>query len=243
MNYPGSDLKFQVTTTQQDFQLTDDDFTIVIKDHYGRVRQALTKNDCFYDTDGRFYFVVENVRRGVYYAFFNGSYEDDDFDKQRRVFADIQELYRVGYRGGGCCGKAEASGGCQCEHKVQYQQVFEVSIDGEDYLRGSDGKYILTADDKRICFKNLKTQNIENMGKVRLDTMTAEEFKQFIEGENPNGDIDTVPEIIQAMKGQSDDEAQLGNLTDEDMEKWFDDDPTNDDPEEPDADGETDQGE
>ena len=42
------------------------------------------------------------------------------------------------------------------------------------------------------------------MGKVILDTMTGEEFKQFIEGRNPDGDIDTVPEMLDAARGISD---------------------------------------
>ena len=44
------------------------------------------------------------------------------------------------------------------------------------------------------------------MGKVILDTMTGEQFKQFIEGNNPDGVIDTVPEMMRAAQGISDDE-------------------------------------
>ena len=82
--------------------------------------------------------------------------------------------------------------------------VWTVSIDGDDYLAGSDGKYILTSDGCRIAFKNPKRQTVENMGKVYLDTMTGEEFKQFIEGNNPDGVIDTVPEMMRAAQGISD---------------------------------------
>ena len=60
MIYPGSDLKFQITSTQPGFHLTEDDFTIVIRDQYGRKRQVIHKNDCFYDSDGRFYFTVDD---------------------------------------------------------------------------------------------------------------------------------------------------------------------------------------
>ena len=197
MIYPHSDLKFQVTATQPDFQLTEDDFTIVIKDRYGRIRQTIRKNDCFYDSDGRFYFTVEDVRRGIYYAFFEGSYEDDDYTKQKRVFTDAQELYRVGY-----CGGCK----CKCPHVVHYEQVWTVSIDGEDYLCDCDGRYILTSDNKRICFKNDKATEIEDMGKVRLKTMKGEEFVRLIEDFDPNSEVDTIPEVMHALQGISDDE-------------------------------------
>ena len=44
------------------------------------------------------------------------------------------------------------------------------------------------------------------MGKVYLDTMTGEEFKQFIEGRNPDGQINTLPEMMDAAQGISDQE-------------------------------------
>lgn len=204
MNYPGSDKKFKVTTTHPDFQLTEDDFRIVIRDRYGRPRQTVNKDDCFWDADGNYYFTVEDIRRGVYFAFFKGSYEDDDYDKQRRVFTDVQELYRVGYRGCPCKTKGEPPY-CRYEHAVHYEEVWTVSVDGDDYLADRDGKYILTADGKRICFKSDKAKQIGDMGKVRLDTLTGDEFKQLIEGNNPNGDIDTIPEMLRAAQGIPDD--------------------------------------
>ena len=42
------------------------------------------------------------------------------------------------------------------------------------------------------------------MGKVKLK-MTGEQFKQLIEGENPDGAIDTIPEMLRAATGISDD--------------------------------------
>ena len=220
MIYPGSDLKFQITSTRPGFHLAEDDFTIVIKDQYGRKRQVIRKIDCFYDSDGRFYFTVENVRRGVYYAFFDGSYKDDDYESQRRVFTDIQELYRVEY-----CG-------CLChrehEHTVKYEQVWTVSLDDDTYLTDVNGQYILTSEGKRIAFLSPNNDTAGSIRKVRMN-MTGEEFLQKWEGYNPNGTIDTVPEIMDAMRNQDDDgTTQLGNLTDEDMEGWFRDDPTDD---------------
>jgi hypothetical protein len=134
----------------------------------------------------------------VYFAYFNGRYEDEDYDDQRRDFTDAQELCRVGYCGGTRC--------CKCKHVVQYEQVWTVSVDGDEYLADKDGKYILTSDGKRICFRNNKAKEIDDMGKVRLDTLTGEQFKQLIEGDNPNGDIDTIPEMLRAANGIGDDD-------------------------------------
>ena len=42
------------------------------------------------------------------------------------------------------------------------------------------------------------------MAKVKLN-MTGEQFKMLVEGENPNGAIDTIPEMMRATTGISDD--------------------------------------
>ena len=233
MNYAGSDKKFRVTSLLEDFDLSEDNFEIVIKNRYGQVERKIIKNDCFWDSEGRWYFTVENVKEGTHYACFIGAYEDDDYDKQQRVFTDIQKLYEVDVREYGC--QSSNFGHCKCEHKIRYEEVWTVSIDGDDYLCGSDGKYILTSDGKRIAFKNPKRKQIEDMGKVILDTMTGEEFKQFIEGRNPDGDIDTVPEMLDAARGISDTttikedvEQQMGEhdteneATDSDIDSIFD---------------------
>ena len=209
--YPGMDLKIQVSTEFLDFHIEEDDFEITIRDQYGRIRQRIKRDDCFWDADGRFYFTMENVQRGEYFAYFKGQYEDDDYDKQTATVTDYQPLVQVP----DCGCKSQTSNlkpptsnlkpQTSC-HKVHYQIVWTVSIDGDDYLCGSDGKYILTSDGCRIAFKNPKRKQIENMGKVYLDTMTGEEFKQFIEGRNPDGQINTLPEMMDAAQGISDQE-------------------------------------
>ena len=70
-NYPGTDRKFMVTTTQEDFLLVDDDFEITVIDPYRRQRR-IKKQDCFFDSDGRYYFTLERTLRGTYYAWFKG---------------------------------------------------------------------------------------------------------------------------------------------------------------------------
>lgn len=210
-NFPGTDRKFMVTVTQEDFLLVDDDFEITVIDPYRRQRR-IRKQDCFFDSDGRYYFTLEKTLRGTYYAWFKGWYEDDDYDKQTRQFTDGQKLCEVGVRT--CrCGTATDStesadtggNGCQCRHVVQYQEVTTVSVDGDEYLADIDGKYILTSDGKRIAFQNATNDKIDDMSKVRLN-MTGDEFKTLIEGDNHDGTINTIPEMMQAAQGISDDE-------------------------------------
>ena len=72
------------------------------------------------------------------------------------------------------------------------------------------------------------------MGKVQLDTLTGDQFKMLIEGHNPDGNIDTLPEMLDAAKGISDDttirkdvddqiDEQLDEqaATDEDIDEMF----------------------
>ena len=195
---PGTDLKFRVTPHIDDFQIAEDQFKIIVRNQMGRVCYVVHREDCFWDDQGRWYFGLEHVQEGLYEAIFEGKLDDDDYDKQQRVEVDRQLLTAVG--------RYTMPPMPKPDRRVDYEQVWAVSIDGEDYLAGSDGKYILTADGKRICFKSEKSQEIEDMGKVKLDTMTGEQFKQFIEGHKPNGEIDTVPEMLGAAKGISDDE-------------------------------------
>ena len=211
-NYPGGDQKFRIINEIPDFFLSEHPFHLVIKNQMGQVKYRLTKNDCFWDSDGNYYFCIEHVQEGRYEVVFSGSYEDDDYNKQNAVVTDRQVLtvagrYKMPFR--------------QRHHLIHYEQVWTVSIDGDDYLCGSDGKYILTSDGKRICFKSDKAKEIEDMGKVRLDTMTGEEFKQFIEGYNPDGHIDTVPEMMRAAQGISDDET-IQHDVNEQIEEYMD---------------------
>ncbi len=192
MSYPGTDRKFMVTAEVQDFFLQEHDFRITVKNRFGQVKYRLTKGDCFFDSDGRYYFTLQAVQRQALTAVFEAFVPDDDYDKQVAVVTDVQRL-------------VPATPAPQ-RHKVHYQQVWTVSVDGDEYLADKDGKYILTADGKRIAFQNATNDKVSDMGKVRLKTMTGEQFVQLIEGTNPNGEIDTLPEMMQAAQGISDDE-------------------------------------
>lgn len=195
---PGTDLKFRVTPHIQDFQIAEDPFKIIVKNQAGRVCYVVPREDCFWDDLGRWYFSLEHVQEGLYEAIFEGKLEDGDFDKQRAVVTDRRPLTAVG--------RYTMPPKPHGTPRVEYEQVWSVSVDGDEYLCGSDGKYILTSDGCRIGFKSDKRKQIENMGKVYLDTMTSDEFKQFIEGKNQNGEIDTLPEMLDAAKGISDEE-------------------------------------
>lgn len=206
---PGDDLKFRITTSREDFQLSEDPWRIVIRDQWGRVKRTVTPSSCFYDTEGRFYFTLENVRQGIYYAYFRGSIEDDDYDKQRRVWNNRQVLIEVGTDRCGC--KEQES--C-CQKDVTYEQVWSVSVDGADYLADCDGKYVLTGDDKRIQFTNDTSEYVEEMGKVKMK-MKGDEFLKLIEGKEPNSEVNTIPELMDVMRGVSDEETIPGKIHEE----------------------------
>ena len=209
MTTPGSDLKYRVTTTKEDFNLARDSFFIIVKNSYGRVTHRVTKNDCYYDSEGRWYFNIENVKEGGHTATFIGAYEDEDYDKQRRVWTDRQPLFDCGND----CTAPQKRHACE-GHLVHYEQVWAVSIDGEDYLADCDGNYIYTSDGKRIQFCNQLSNDIEDMGKIKMQ-MTGEEFLRLIEGRDPNGEVNTIPEMMAAMEGISDDETIKGEIQEE----------------------------
>lgn len=202
MIYPGTDLKFRITTEIPDFQLSEDGFAITVRDKYRRAVARITRNDCFYDSEGRWYFTLGKVRTGWYYAFFAAQRQDEDYDDQRAQYCDVQPLCVVGY----CKCHAPKLPDCdRGRHLVRYEQVWTVSVDGEDYLADCDGRYVYTSDGKRIQFTNATSQYVEeDMAKVKMK-MTGEEFLQKWEGRDPNGVIDTVPEMFDAAQGISDD--------------------------------------
>lgn len=234
MIYPGTDLKFRVTTEIPDFHLSEDAFSIVVKDKYFRTVAAITKNDCFYDDQGNWYFTLSKVRSGWYYAYFTAQREDEDFDDQLAQYKDSQLLCVVGY----CKRHAPLIPDCcRCRHKVHYEQVWSVSIDGADYLADCDGKYVYTSDGKRIQFTNATSDYVEDMGKIKMQ-MTGDEFLQFMEGRDKNGKINTIPEMFDAAQGISDDETipqkiqqeideneQENEASDEDIDQIFDEEP------------------
>lgn len=206
---PGNDLKFRVTTTKDDFNLARDYFEIVVKNQYGRVVARIKKDDCFYDSEARWYFAMENVKEGTHYAVFIGAYEDEDYDKQTRVWTDRQELFvcREG------CMETSRPKHHPKQCPVEYEQVWSVSVDGEDYLADSDGNYVLTAEGYRIQFSNDISEIVENMGKVKMK-MKGDEFLKLMEGKEPNEQVNTIPELMDVMRGISDDTTVIDEIED-----------------------------
>ena len=197
---PGTDLKFRITPHIADFQISEDSFCIVVKNQAGRVCYRIPRGDCFYDSEGRWYFGLEHVQEGLYEAIFMAGVEDDDYDKQRAMVVDRRPLTAVGRYT-----LPPKPAGEPPMPWVDYERVWSVSIDGADYLADCDGRYVLTAEGYRIQFSNDVSEIVEDMGKVKMK-MKGEEFLQKWEGKNPNGEIDTIPEMFDAAQGISDDE-------------------------------------
>ena len=134
MNYEGQDLKFRITAQISGFSLATDAFMIIVKNGYGRVVRRIPRTECFFDSDLRPYFTMEAVPAGIYYATFVGGIPDDDYTKQQQAVTDRQWLVTVG--------SVAVPQQPAVQHKVQYEQVYVVSVDDADYLADAAGNYI-----------------------------------------------------------------------------------------------------
>ena len=201
---PGTDLKFRVTVTKDNFSLDDGQFNIVIRNRWGRVVARVLKGDCYQDSEGKWYFNVENTSDDEHYAVFIGAIADSDYGKQKRLWHDRQMLF-IGREG--CCGTAIHPAPKPDDCPVQYEQVWTVNVGDGEYLADRDGKFVYTGDDKRISFSDRSSAD----GKVRLQ-MTGDEFLKLIEGKDPNNEIDTIPELMDAMQGISDDTTVIDEI-------------------------------
>ena len=155
MIYSGSDLKFKVEATLDGFSMEDDDFNIVIKNKWGQIKFLVRKDDCFRDDNGGYYFTLEDVSSGTYFAYFTAHVPDDDYLKHIRNVVHKKFLYTVN-----SCGchikydECDCPQDCECHDglKVVYKQFWTVNIDGEVYLVDKNGGYILTSEGNRIKF-------------------------------------------------------------------------------------------
>ena len=202
MIYPHTDLKFRITITASDFNPRSNPWSLRVIDRFGRVFKEYAKKDFIRDTEGNYYFQMKDVLTGEYKAITTIGIPDEDFASGYQQRTDAQIFLHVNMM---MCHPA-----CGCRHKtdgmeVIIERVWSVSIDGEDYLDDVDGNPILTSEGEKIYFINPIDQEDEDMGKVKLN-MTGDEFKKLIEGENPDGQIDTIPEMVRAMQGIKDDE-------------------------------------
>lgn len=149
MIYPGTDLKFRVTSYIAGFDMTRDEFVISVIDQHGRTRYSATKDECFQDEGGGWLFTVENVKTGIYAVKFTGYIPDDDYDKLTRRFVDMQPLFTVGY-----CDRHAPKRCCCDSHHVRYEQVWLANLDDGTYLCDADGNLVITEDGCRIKVKD-----------------------------------------------------------------------------------------
>lgn len=145
--YPGTDLKFRITAEIPGFDIQEHGFSLDILSRRGRVRRTIDRQECFCDSEGAWYFTLENVRKGPVFVRFNAAIPDDDYDKRVRVVTDLQLLAVVGMCG--CMMPCH----CDCTHSVRYAQVWTVNLDDGTYLCDVNGELILTADGCRIQVK------------------------------------------------------------------------------------------
>ena len=122
----GTDLKFKVTSLLSDFSLKDDEFSIEVRNRWGRVIAKVPKGECFRDSEDNYYFTLEKVNEGVYDAVFRGYMSDDDYMKKKAAIVDCQRLITVGQ----CDSGIRQSRGCGCcDNAVRYELVWTANLD------------------------------------------------------------------------------------------------------------------
>jgi hypothetical protein len=201
MIYPHTDLKFRITITASDFNQRSNPWGLRIIDRYGRDFATYEKKDFLRDSEGRFYFDMKNVLTGEYKAITTIGIPDEDFTSGYQQRTDMQVFLHVNMQVCRPC--------CGCHHKtdgmeVLIERVWSTSIDGEDYLCDCDGNPILTAEGEKIYFINDIIEHDETMGKNYLN-MKFKDFQKLIEGDEPNSEVNTIPEVMRVMQGISDD--------------------------------------
>lgn len=150
MRYAGTDIKFRVTAVDERLDLDSQPWRIVVKTRWGAVAYVIDKDECFQDSEGRWYFTIEAVAAGVYNAFFVAATPDDDYDKQTATVTDVQCLVSVGV----CEIHRHDTSCCQgSSHAVKYEEVWTANLDDGTYLADKDGNLILTSDGARIQIK------------------------------------------------------------------------------------------
>ena len=194
MIYPGTDLKFKVSAIGRGMTLADNDFTLVVKNGYGRVMLVADKQDMLTDSAGGFYFTMSAVPSGSYTAILTIAKVDINFDGARQHIVDQSPLCTVS-------GSNVKMGGPGTDGLVVcYERIWTVNIGDGVYLCDVNGNPILDVDGNPIILQEQGSEQSD----VRL-SMTAEEFKQLIEGRNKNGKIDTLPEVMDAVEDIGDD--------------------------------------
>lgn len=190
----GTDLKYRVETEIAGFNLSDNNFTITVSNRWGQVLKIIRKADMLFDSFGNYYFTLEAVPTGVYYAKLAARREDEDFTDGIQTIVDQRYLVSVG---------TEESMVRQSENDgstVAYIRVWTVNLVDGVYLADVYGNPIVDANGNRIRL----TDNTSMTASVKLN-MTAGQLKQLLEGHTANGKIDTIPEMMDSLGGMGDD--------------------------------------
>ena len=210
MIYPGTDLKFKVTAQITGFTMEQDDFSIIIKNGFGQVKYIVKKNEMLRDDAGGFYFTMDQVQQGTYYATFKAHREDTDFENDVQSIVDRQPLVSVGY----CDSRDGGEHVCETDGAVvAYRRVWTVCIEGYIYLAESDGTPILDANGERIY---LKATGKESSARQTLD-LTADELNTLLTKRNQNGKVDTLPELLDVAGGM-DENTEVSLMTEQDAD-------------------------
>lgn len=208
MIYPGSDLKYKILSTIPGFSMDDDPFTVEVRDRYRRRIAFLTKEDCFRDDGGEWYFVLESVRSGIYSVIFSAYIPDDDYNSTYRKYTDMQPLCAVGF----CDNHMPPMPDCDKDrHLVAYERIQASDLDQAPYLTDKSGAMMVTADELRISFA------VAQGRRVQLDNLSGSDFKELIEGRKEGGRIDTIPEMIESLGGLGDD-TEYSTMTNADVD-------------------------
>lgn len=215
MIYPPVDLKYRITIDREGFKIDKDPWQVYIRDTFGRELATITPDVTYRDSEGRWYFSLEQVPTGRYIAKTTTKAPDDNFESGYMTITDKQKLVEVGLYG---CEEV-----CRCSHTtdgltVTFERVYTRYIADVEYLADKDGNLIWTSDGKLITFIKKYEEDME-VPTVKLN-MTGDEFKKLIEGNDPNGSINTIPELLHAMDGIDDTTTVKQEIKDETDETY-----------------------
>lgn len=204
MIYENTDLKFKVVCSLEDFSLADDDFEIVIDNVWQKV--VVPKEGMFRDAEGNFYFGIENVKAGTYFATFRAQIDDADFPDYQQAVTDRQKLCTVvtGGQTGYCACDCYDNDDDEGEHFVTYERVRLTNRSGTVFLLDTDGEYVLDKDGKRIILTK-NGQDIMTGEKGYKIDLTGEELNMLLTGRKSDGTVNTIPELMDEMEGIGDD--------------------------------------
>ena len=206
MIYPGTDLKYKVTAIGRGFDMNVDDWYAIVKNGFGRVMLIVRKGNALTDRHGAYYFMLPKVQAGSYTVDFYAHKADWNFQDRVQRITTHSNLCTVG---GADTARvdAEADGLHVC-----FERVWTVNIGEHVYLTDENGQPVLDSEGNEIW---LDETGSESAG-VRL-SMTGDQLKQLLEGRNPNGKIDTVPELMDAAGGL-DDDTEVSLMTEQDAD-------------------------